>query len=168
LILWGGVSVVLQRETAYKEENRQAAKWLLEYPERRQAYINRMNSIQYLGATQYDGMPHGTDVGRPCEAKGIRLADLDIDKKWIMAIEDAERTLGPKKLAFLDIRRQAEKQKASTGGRPGWMNYTMEKYADWQHRRYGGDYVPSYNTLRAWWDEILNVAVRIAIRRGCL
>jgi len=154
--------------TIYQLENKKAARWLLAYPERKQAYFEMLNNVQFIGAAVNDGMPRSTEIGRPAEKKGIRLADIDKARLWLMAIEDAEKTLGEKKLAFLDIRRQAEKQKSNSPGRPGWIDYTMSRYADWHSRRYGGDYVPSYNTLRTWWQEIIDVTVRIAIRRGCL
>ncbi|MBP2652616.1 MAG: hypothetical protein H6Q73_185 [Firmicutes bacterium] len=152
----------------YQDENKQAAKWLLEYPERRQAYLERMNSIQFLGAVVCDGMPHGTDTGRPAEKKGIRLADLDYDKRWIIAIEMAEQTLSRRKRAFLDIRRMAELVKTSTGGRPGWIDYTMSRYSDWHEREYGYCNIPTRQTFYKWWDEMVNIVVRIAIRQSCL
>jgi len=158
---------MLAMKVDFQKENRTAAKWLLEYPERRQAYIEKSN-IQYIGAAVNDGMPRGYDTGRPCESKGIRLADLEIERQWIITIENVEKTLGPKKLAFLDIRRQAGKNRSKTKGRPGWTDYTMVRYADWHNRNYGGDYVPGYQTLKEWWKELIDITVRIAIRRGCL
>jgi len=154
---------MLAMKVDFQNENKQAAKWLLEYPERRQAYIEKSN-IQFIGAAVNDGMPRGYDTGRPCESKGIRLADLEIERQWIITIENVEKTLGPKKLAFLDI----QKNRSNSVGRPGWIDYTMARYADWHNRNYGGDYVPSYNTLKVWWQEIIDITVRLAIRRGCL
>jgi len=150
----------------YQKENRQATKWLLQYNELKQGYIEKSN-IQYLGAAVNDGMPRSTDVGRPCESKGITLAGLEAARKWIISIEGVESVLGPKKLVFLQIRRQAEKQSCNPG-KSAWIDYTMSHYAEWHHREYGGDYVPSYRTLQEWWKEIVDITVRLAIRNGCL
>jgi hypothetical protein len=155
----------------YIGQNKIAAKWLLECPERKQQYLDKMSEFSVLGAVRYSGMPTGTDVGRPCENMGLSLVKSEESKLWIMTVEDTESTLGDKKLAFLDIRRLAEKLKhegIQERGRPAWVPYTQERYADWHHRKYGGDYMPASRDLYRWWTDIVNIAVRIAIKRGCL
>jgi hypothetical protein len=154
----------------YIGQNKIAAKWLLEYPERRQQYIDRMSEFSTLSAVQYSGMPTGTDVGRPCENKGISLVDLDEQRLWVMSIKDTEKTLSPKKMAFLDARRWVEIQSwdQKERGRPGWVDETQVRYAKWSYNKYGSVSYPDKKTLTKWWDDIVNIAVRIAIKRGCL
>jgi hypothetical protein len=155
----------------YRTQNRIAAQWLLQYNERKQSYLDRSREFTVLGAVQYRHTPTGTDISQPTQSKAISLVRLREDELWLMAVEDAESTLGEKKLAFLDIRRQAEKNMmigVNEPGRPAWIPYVQSHYADWHSRRYGGDYVPSERTMRMWWGEIINVTVRIAIKRGAL
>lgn len=155
----------------YIGQNKVAAKWLLEYPERRQQYIDRMSEFSTQSAIRYTAMPTGTDVGRPCENMVISLAEMEEQRLWIMTIEDTMRTLGEKKLAFLDARRWVDKQQREveqpSAGRPGWVDPTLVRYSDWFARRYGRASYPNRNTMFKWWDEIINIVVRIAIARGC-
>jgi len=160
---------MLAMKVDFQKENRTAAKWLLEYPERRQAYIEKSN-IQFIGAAVNDGMPRGYDTGRPCESKGIRLADLEIERRWLIAVEQTEQTFGRRKRAFLDMRRIAEMRKESgpIGGRPGWTDYVSVRYAEWHEREYGYVSIPTRKTFNRWWGEMVDAVVRIAIRQGCL
>ena len=152
-------------------QNKIASKWLLEYPERRQDFMARISEFSFLSATIYSGMPTGTDVGTPCENMGLSLAQMEESRLWIMTIEDTERTLGEKKLAFLDARRWVDKQQRKSDtpgkGRPPWVDVTQARYADWFLRRFNNMSYPNRNTIFKWWEEIINVTVRIAIARGC-
>lgn len=141
----------------------------MEFPERKQQYIYKISEINYIGAMQYTGMPGGTEVGRPCENKAISLAEQEDQRLWLMTVEDAERVFGEKKLAFLDCRRWVHQhnQTTITNGRPSWIEDTQDKYANWFARRYGKASYPGRTTLFKWWEEIINVTVRIAIARGC-
>ncbi|MDT8900058.1 hypothetical protein [Anaeroselena agilis] len=155
----------------YAGQNRCATKWLLEYPERRLDFLDRMGEFTALSATKLTGMPMGTDVGRPVESLGLSLARLEDTRLWITTIEDTEKSLGEKKLAFLNVRRWVHRQQQEVGntekGRPGWVDESQARYADWFYRRYGRANCPDPKTMTRWWDEIVNVAVRIAIARGC-
>lgn len=152
-----------------KHENKIAAWWLLHYAERRKIYMEARKSFTVLKATAI-GMPRGSDIGFPTERKSEQLMNLEMDRLWLMTVEDAERCLSEKKRAFLEFRRRAEGMEFQRQdvGRPGWVDYVQARYADWHHRRYGGDYVPTDRTLRNWWHSIVDLTVRIAIRRGCL
>lgn len=153
----------------YAGQNRVAAKWLLEYPERRIDFLDRMREFSMLSATKLTGMPTGTDVGRPVENMGLSLAQMEDTRLWIITIEDTEKCLGEKKLAFLSARRWVHNQQLDDGkeGRPGWVDASQAKYAEWFFRRYGRPSYPDRRTVFRWWDEIVNVTVRIAIARGC-
>lgn len=150
-------------------ENKTASEWLLYYHQRRQAYFQAKANFTELSATAYTGMPHGSGVGNPTLKKSIDLGKLRHDELWIITIEDVERILSPKKRVFLEVRRRAEEIKYDgDNGRPDWVGYTQCAYADKIMRLYGYEHVPSERTMRAWWNSIVDIAVRIAIRRGCL
>ena len=83
-----------------------------------------------------------------------------------MTVEDTESIFGEKKSTFLDLRRKAALKATGEVGRPGWVDFVQAKYADWHERQYGKACVPDKITLYRWWDEIVEVAVRIAIKRG--
>jgi hypothetical protein len=152
----------------YQQQNKLATRWLLEYSERKQNYITRLQEFVPLAATQYSGQPKGTDISQPTQNKGVSLAQLDADKLWLITIEDTERILSRKKKAFLDFRRLAEKISTGEPGRPGWSAFVSTRFADWHYREYGYEFVPTDRTMREWWHHIVDIAVRIAIRRGCL
>ena len=153
----------------FKKQDKIAAEWLLDYHVRKKQHEQQQKNYSVLSSTTYNGMPHGTDIGRPTENKGIGLAELDEKQLWILTIEDTESTLSKKKQVFIEFRRRAEQLEfIKEVGRPGWVDYVQVKYAEWHEREYGKAYLPSKNTLHSWWNEIIDVAVRIAIRRGCL
>ena len=153
----------------FKQQDKIAAEWLLHYHERKKQYQIQQEEHTVLSAANYNGLPRGNGIGRPTENKGLILAELEETHAWLQTIEDAESTLSEKKQAFLDIRRRAEQLEfVREVGRPGWVDYVQVQYADWHERNYGTEYLPSKKTLHLWWNEIIDVTVRIAIRRGCL
>ncbi len=151
----------------YIGQNKIASEWLLEYPARRQAYLNKIQEFSYLSAMTYSGLPGGTDIGCPTEIKSISLADQEKTRLWIITIEKAESCLNEKKLAFLDARRWAY-HNTNDRGRPGWTDITLQRYSDWFYRKYGRINYPDRHTMYKWWEEILNITIRIAIKTGCL
>lgn len=154
-----------------KKQNQLTSEWLLYYHQRRQSYFQVKNNFAELGATQYTGMPHGSGIGNPTAQKAIDLGRLKNDELWIMTIEDVERILSPKKAVFLEVRRRAEDIKydgIATVGRPGWIAYTQTNYAEKIKRKYDYNHVPSERTMMSWWNQIVDLAVRVAIKRGCL
>lgn len=153
----------------FKQQDKLAAEWLLQYHERKKEYQRRQAENCMLSAVRYNGLPHGNGVGRPTETKGLLVVEMEKIQAWLQTIENAESTLSEKKQAFLDFRRRAEHLDFTREvGRPGWVDYVQVKYADWHERNYDTDYLPSKKTLHLWWNEIVNVTVRIAIARGCL
>lgn len=152
-----------------KKQNQTAAEWLLHYHQRRQSYFQMLNNFSELAATQYTGMPSGSGTGNPTAQKAVDLSKLKEYELWIMTIEDVERILSPKKAIFLEVRRMAEDIKHDGDiGRPNWAGYTQVNYAEKINRLYNYDHVPSDRTMRSWWDSMVDIVVRIAIKRGCL
>ena len=101
--------------TDVRSQNRKALYELLHVDDLRKEYANALNSMSYLGAQNIDGMPHGTGVGNPTMQKAMKLTDIEAKKNWIMAIEQMEGTLNEKQMAFLHIRRKAEKEAIRRG-----------------------------------------------------
>ena len=152
----------------FKKQDRVAADWLLNYHDRRRAYIDAQESYTALSATVSTGMPHGSGTSNPTESKAISLAELERQKLWIMTVEDAEKVFGERKREFLNIRRYADSEESSGVGRPGWVDCVQARYAAWHESRYGKADVPAKVTMYRWWDEIIEVTVRIAIKRGLM
>lgn len=161
-----------------KHENDKTSEWLLDYPQRKNAYIEALEAIREfteLSSTQYTGLPGGCGVGRPSEEKGLRLVrigiteeELQLQEKWLEVVELAEQTMSEKKLVFLELRRGAENLELTRGGKHPWVTYVQVRYADWHYRRFGRASVPSRQTMIDWWNAMVNVTVRLAIRKGCL
>lgn len=153
--------------TDVRGQNRKTLYEILHIDDLRQEYANAINSMSYLGAQNLDGMPHGTGVGNPTQQRALKLADIEVKKNWIMAIEQMESTLNEKQMAFLTIRRKAEKESMPTGGRPSWVAYTQSHYNDWYYSRFGTNISASEDTLRIWQARIVDKTVRLAIYYGC-
>ena len=152
-----------------KKQNLEALRWILNYSQYRESYIQMQAEFNEVAATQYTGMPHGSGVGNPTIKKAVSLAEIERMKKWIMTIEYMERTLSEKRLAFLEFRRRAEcLDRSRDVGRPGWVDYVQARYAEWHDTRYGHGYPPSKRTMIDWMDNIIDVTVRIAIKQGVL
>lgn len=154
--------------TEYERQNKTAARWLLEYDERKQQYEQAVAEFAALGATVSDGMPHGSSVGNPTASKAVKLAELNEQKAWLEAVESAQQVFGDKKQVFVELRRRAEKIDHGEVGRPGWCDYVQMRYADWHERQYGKSYLPSRQVMYDWWGQIVDVTVRIALSNGCL
>jgi hypothetical protein len=157
--------------TDVKSQNKKALYMILHIYDLREQYRNAMTNMSYIGAANLDGMPHGTGVGDPAQAKAMKLIEIESKKNWIMSIEQMESTLSDKHLAFLQYRRDAEYQIESVDknkqGRPGWVDYVSVKYNDWFYEQYGHEISVSMDTLKAWQSKIVDTTVRIAIYHGC-
>lgn len=155
-----------------KKQNKEALKWILNYHEFKQSYIEELAQFSEIGATVNTGLPGGSEVGNPTMKKGIKLVDIEHHKQWLMSVEQMEQTLSEKKKAFLEFRRRAEvlvvEEEKDGAGRPGWTDYVQVKYAEWFDRRYGNESVPSRQTMTDWMNKMVDATVRIAIRNKCL
>lgn len=77
--------------------------------------------------------------------------------------------LSPKKEVFFEVRRMAENIKYDGDiGRPNWAGYTQTNYAEKISNIYNYDHVPSERTMHSWWNSMVDIVVRVAIKRGCL
>lgn len=149
------------------KQNAEALEWILDYDNMRKRYIEQSAAFSEIAATAYTGMPHGSGISRPCENKGITLAELDKLKLKIMSVEKMEQTLSEKRKVFLEFRRRAEQVEKGVG-RPPWADYVQVRYANWHEARHGRHILLHRNTLRSWMDDIVEVTVRIAIKLGAM
>jgi len=151
-----------------QEENRQAMQWLLGYHDKLEIYKNLNEQFKVLGAMEYSGMPGGTTVGNPTLSKATTLLEIEKYKNWLMVIELVESMLSDKSREFLRLWRLAEHEAKSTGGRPGWYDQVRNEYAKFFENKYGKYFSPSNQTLKNWKSKLVEVTVRLAIRKGCL
>lgn len=165
----GGFDVKI---TDIKAQNRKALYMLLHVDELRRSYTDMQQSMTFLSASNLDGMPHGSDVGKPTEGKAMKLIDLEKKKNWIISIEQMEQTLSPSKLAFLQFRRDAEaanEKGRKDACRPGWRAYVQSHYTEWASRNLGHKHVEPITdaTMKEWQREIVDVTVRMGIFHHC-
>ena len=154
-----------------KRQNQIASEWMLYYHQRYEIYNQIKTDSTSLTASQATGMPHGSGISDPTAQKTIELDRMKNDELWLMTVEDVERIVSPQKRIFIEVRRRAEYNKndgIATVGRPGWVSYTQVEYAEKIYRMYGYEQVPSERTMISWWNQIVELAVRVAIKRGCL
>ena len=149
-------------QSIWSKSNTTAADWLLNIADRRRQYVQRQSEFSCLSVVTSDGQPSAHNPGRPTERKGMQLAELEAAKCWIITIEMVESMLSPKKTAFLAIRRESEGPSMNDRGRPAWVDYAQMQLME----RHGIDL--SRRAMFDWWREIVELTVRVAIRRGCL
>lgn len=152
-----------------KQENKTANDWLLNYHQKLETYHEMVTAFSAIAATASDGMPHGSGVSNPCQNKAITLTEIEKYKNWLMVIEKVESMLNEKSSEFLRLWRLAEhKEKQREVGRPPWYNEVRNGYAKFFERRYGKYFLPSNGTLKQWRLKLIEVTVRLAIRKGLL
>lgn len=154
-----------------KKQNQIASEWMLYYHQRCQVHTQIQEDILALTASKCTGMPHGSGLSDQTAQKVIDLDRLKNEELWLRTVLDVEKIVGPQKKIFIEVRRRAEESKSdgiAAVGRPGWVSYTQATYADKVYRMYGYEQVPSERTMITWWNQIVELAVRVAIKRGCL
>lgn len=153
-----------------KLDNEEAAGWLLYYPIRRRQYYQ--DRLEALGGTRSPEIRVKSGPGNPTMQKALKLSALDDVGCWLEAIELVESVLGEKKLAFLRVRREAAYlQERFVRGRPAWVVYTQHQYADEMAKKYQSQpekFWISERTLKTWWQEIVDLTVRIALKKDLL
>ena len=102
--------------------------YCLQYPEWEDEY-QALKAGTGISAVNYDGMPHGSNVGDPTSADAMRLADLDMK---MQKIRDGVHEVAPDLYQWL--------LKGVTEGRPFWylhdvMRMPCEKDVYYDRRR---------------------------------
>ena len=147
--------------TDIKRDNATAEDWLINYPERRMKYLEDFE-IRFDKKT-YCEVPTRSGPGRPTEVMLPRLDRLMETEKWLVTIEKVQDTIGPKKKAFLYLRREAKHM-------DHWRPYVREQYAILMADRLNGaphNFMLGLDTISDWWHEIIELTVRLALMRGC-
>jgi len=151
-----------------KEDNREAAEWLLYYPFRRQQFYKNKKDAICASATLQQVITR-TGPGNPTAIQAMRLTNLDEDEKWLEVVEILESLLSEKKLIFLKYRREAAYITKRVRGRAAWVLYVQRHYADemaLQYRTQPEKFWLSERTIRDWWGQMVELAARIATKRG--
>ena len=171
-----------------KDENKVVADWLLHYPKRKAAYEALKDAFAYPGGVApADRLPISTNrMSDPTARIAIQLVtgeivpaeDLDEEQwLWLRVVEDVERALPWKAQVILRLRREVvHKQglirKGKYRGRPAWIPYVQHKYADELVKRTGKKlddvWVDSPQAFTNWWGKIIDLAGRVAAKRGLL
>ena len=154
-----------------KKQDKEALRWILNYRDLRKAYFDSITAFNTLGAVVNSGMPKGTGTSNPAANKAINLLDMECQRNWIMVIEAMERTLSDKSKKYLELRRDANIQiyKKSKPGKPKWVDFVQAEYALWYVEEYRRSIEPpTRKTMCLWMNNIVNITVRIAIKKGCL
>lgn len=153
-----------------KNDNQEAADWLLYYPYRRQQFyqdrINLLNAAQEMPEVQVYCGP-----GNPTMQKTLKLSGLLQTEAWLETIEIVQDTLGEKKLIFLKYRREAAYMERHIKGRPAWVAYVQHHFSAEMAKRYGAQpekFWLSERTMREWWARMVETTARIAIKQHLL
>ena len=150
---------------AIKKDNKIAEEWLLFYSDRRRQYYADMRSI--LGAGSYPEVSIRCGVSNPTMAKAIQLTRLMQHEAWLETVEAVEESLSESKRAFLAARREAAYACKQDGpGRPPWIDFVQQRYAEEMKKRCAGRYYVDDNTIRKWWQDLIQLTVRVAIKKN--
>lgn len=150
-----------------KNDNHEAADWLLYYPFRRSQFYR--DKVELMNGTKLPEVPVYTGPGNPTMQKALSLSGLLKTEAWLETIELVESMLSDKKRIFLQCRREAAYMTRKVKGRPAWVVYTQIHYADEMAKRYGHSpekYWVSENTLKFWWANMVEVTARVAIKKN--
>ena len=146
-----------------------AEEWLLHYQSRKSQYYSDLNYV-----TESSGMPEvfvKMGPGNIVMQKVVSLADLEHAEKWLLVIEGVQDTLGPKKRLFLDLRRKAAGLNKTVRGQVVWRTYVQSHYAEIMAKEHGTTkdiFWLHDNTIGKWWNEIVEMVMYVALKKGCL
>lgn len=160
---------VSELEIRAKQDNRIAGDWLLYIAEREQETLEKERDILFSSAPIYTSIPKNKhEVGNPTESKALKLEKLRRSKDWIKLIRAVEENLSIKQKIFLELRRKYRDRR----GPHGWAVSVQWEYAQEMARRTGKKpkhfWIKHQNTFTGWWNRIVDITVREAIRRGLL
>ena len=157
-----------------KEDNQMISSWLIYYRERKRNVEDIREEILYR--TQQPGADRvsSSTISDPAYQRAEELQrKTEQDMKWLKTVEDVYSILGAKKRLLLQLR-QDEVEKPITKkkrGRPGWVIWVQ---MHWEEEYLKSSVLPidccwvTDDTLKDWWAEIINIAARLAGKRGLL
>lgn len=149
-----------------KQENRVVTGWLLYYPERKQSYDERRDDIIHGSSRpRLSEAPGNAYISDTTGRKGDKLATMDErDGAWLKLMEDVYPRLPWKMRLLVDLKR---KHKIGVKGRPTNWVVALE-FSEGVSRKTGKDYTAGAETIRHWWDMVVEYAAREAAKRGLL
>lgn len=155
----------LQIKDKIREENRVAVNWLIHYRERKRDHENRRQEILANTKEKDDNVGGGrsTVISRPTESLACKLEEHDNSNnaRWLQAVEDVKSIIGPKKRQLLELRQECRFYISPDGGRPGWIAPIQIRFGEMT------GWTPSEQVIKNNWNDIVVMAVRVAIVRGC-
>ena len=118
---------------AIEEDHRQAEHYLLSYVQERKAYAKQRAEYVYKTTA-------GRDPTAASAERGIFYDTHARAAHWLRAVEIMQQGLPEEKQLFLQLRRDAEKQKGNgfSRGRHGWVIRVQHRLAEEMESRYPG------------------------------
>ncbi|WP_156023721.1 hypothetical protein [Sporomusa ovata] len=148
-----------------KEENCEAADWLLYYSYRRRQFYKNKQDETY--ASSLPEVVIRTGPGNPTAFHAMRLCSLDACEQWLEAVETVEDNLEEKKLVFLKYRREAAYITKKVRGKSAWVLYVQRHYAEEMAKlqnKQPEDCWLSETTMKEWWTEIIELTARVLLK----
>lgn len=152
-----------------KNDEQVTSDWLLLYFERRRDYYESRTNLQY--SSQAPAVGGRSGVGKPTEQKTIMLSKLMHDEAWLETVEYVQERLSDRKKIFLKVRREAAYMDKNIRGRPAWVVYVQQNYAEEMSKITGRnpeEFWLSEATVKAWWKKLVNLLVIVAMKKRCL
>ncbi len=151
-----------------KADNKMAEEWLLLYPARLKQFYQDRKDILYSAQVQKVEVSNSR-MSDFVVNKAVRLAKLENVERWLKIIELVEETLSEEKKIFLECRRETAFSPAGKGpGRPAWVVYVQKQYAERMAEKYNTaveKFWVSETTIKNWWNEVVNLTARVAIKK---
>lgn len=151
---------------ALRKDYKVAEDWVLFYDDHKKEYYTDSGYL-HDGTQQAAGFGRSGTKNSYTEYRIIQLSVLDNNEKWLLAVEMTELTLSPRKITFLEARRNVAAKKCKTN----WILSTQNKYAEEMAKKYGKStelFWLSEKTVVSWWKEIVGTVRLIALKKNCI
>lgn len=157
----------------FREQDRKAAGWLLHYVDIKERLEEKKEDMydSTLQAMKISDEPKSR-TNLTADQTGntvVKLSNFK-EEKQIRLIEDVMQVLPQEKRVFLQLR---QKYRHVRGGRGNYGAYTkiQYEYAEKMAKLTGKDEEEVWKaeiTLKKWWKEIIEITVRLALKRNLL
>lgn len=149
-----------------RRDNRIVAGWLLDYPQRKQAYEHRRQEILYSSsASAMSKAPARAGISDTTGRKVALLAELETTERWLKLVEEVERRLPWKMQIVLRLRRESR----YVQGR--WKAYAREQYTAEvaaATKKRESDVWVGEESMGQFWRRVLEYTARAAGKKGLL
>lgn len=158
-------------EQARKSENRTVEDWLLYAEDRAKILRQQRNDMLTPAGVSCDGMPGAPYyVSNPTANTAIAAASIPLDtaEAWVELVRLVEIGLPTHLQVFLELRRQTRHCR----GNKGWVAFVQSRFPQEMEKATGkpakDHFVSHRSTFTDWWNVVLDITVRLAIRKGLL